>query len=309
MSAEEFRASLDRRQIRRAFERAAATSDAAAVVQREVGARMAERLGIVRLAPAAILDAGCGTGEALGELRARYPSAQITGIDFALGMVRAARERTARAAVDSRSLLARITGTRKGTTSPAPRVICGALEALPLESSCTDLIWSNLALQWIDVPRRAFAEFHRVLRVGGLLTFTTLGPDTLRELRTAFASIDSATHVHHFFDMHDVGDMLVESGFADPVMDMEMLTLTYENATALMHEIRALGAHNAAVGRPRGLTGRARWTRMLAALERHHRDGRLPVTMEVIYGHAWKPETRVAPDARSIVRFDLPRRR
>jgi malonyl-CoA O-methyltransferase len=309
MSAENPPLALDRRQVRRAFERAAATSDPAAAVQREVGARMAERLGIVKLAPAAILDAGCGTGEALGELRTRYPSAQITGIDFALAMVRAARERAARAAVDGRSLLARITGAHKGATSPAPSMICGALEALPLESSCTDLIWSNLALQWIDAPKQAFAEFHRVLRVGGLLTFTTLGPDTLRELRTAFAGIDSATHVHHFFDMHDVGDMLVESGFADPVMNMEMLTLTYENATALIHELRALGAHNATVGRPRGLTGRVRWTRMLAALERHRGDGRLAVTIEVIYGHAWKPEPRVVPDGRSIVRFDLPRRR
>ncbi len=216
MSAEDPPGALDRRQVRRAFERAAATSDAAAVVQREVGARMAERLGVVKLAPAAILDAGCGTGEALGELRTRYPSAQITGIDFALAMVRAARERAARTAIDSRSLLARITGAHKGAVSPTPRMICGALEALPLQTSCTDLIWSNLALQWIDAPTQAFAEFHRVLRVGGLLTFTTLGPDTLRELRTAFAGIDSATHVNRFFDMHDVGDMLVETRIRRP---------------------------------------------------------------------------------------------
>jgi malonyl-CoA O-methyltransferase len=308
MSAEDPLAALDRRQVRRAFERAAATSDAAAVVQREVGARMAERLGIVRLSPAAILDAGCGTGEALGELRTRYPAAQITGVDFALAMVRAARERSAHAAVDTRSFLARITGAHKHAAPPVPGMICGALEALPLESSCFDLVWSNLALQWINVPKRAFAEFHRVLRVGGLLTFTTLGPDTLRELRTAFCELDSATHVHRFLDMHDVGDALVESGFAEPVMDMEMLTLTYESAAALMRELRALGAHNAAVGRPRGLTGRRRWTRMLAALERYRREGRLRVSVEVIYGHAWKPEARVAPDGRSIVRFDLPRR-
>jgi malonyl-CoA O-methyltransferase len=297
-------AALDRRLVRRAFERAAVTCDAAAVVQREVGARMAERLALVRLAPASILDAGCGTGEALGELSTRYPGAQLTGIDFALAMARAARERTTAAAVDRRSLLARMIGAR--VTPPSPHVVCGALEALPLKPGSIDLVWSNLALQWIDAPQQAFAEFHRVLRVGGLLTFTTLGPDTLRELRAAFAGIDGATHINRFFDMHDIGDMLVDSGFADPVMDMEMLTLTYADARAPMRELKALGAHNATAGRPRGLMGRSRWARMQGALERHRRDGLLPVTIEVVYGHAWKPEPRLALDGRAIVRFGSP---
>jgi len=292
---------LDRRAIRRAFERAAATSDAVAVLQREVGARMAERLGVLKLAPAAILDAGCGTGEALGELRTRYPDARLVGVDLALGMARAAQARTASASISGRSLLARLIG-QPPAAAPAS-IVCGDIGAQPFRSASFDLAWSNLALHWIDAPAQAFAEFHRVLRVGGLLTFTTLGPDTLRELRRAFGAIDTAIHVHRFLDMHDVGDMLVAAGFADPVMDMEMITLTYPYATALMHELKDLGAHNVAAGRPRALMGRARWGRVLRELEAFSRDDRLPASFEIVYGHAWKPEPRLAADGRAIVRF------
>ena len=270
---------------------------------------MAERLGFIKLSPASVLDAGCGTGEALGELRARYPRAALTGVDFALGMARVARSRAALVATGSKSLLARLVGLSDDGAADAPRIVCADIEALPLRSDSVDLVWSNLALQWIDAPPPVFAEFHRVLRTGGLLTFTTLGPDTLRELRAAFAGIDSATHVNRFFDMHDVGDMLVETGFADPVMDMEMLTLTYADAIALRRELKALGAHNATTGRPRGMMGRARWSRLLATLDRHRREGRLPASFEVIYGHAWKPEPRVTADGRAIVRFATPRPR
>ena len=294
--------------VRRAFERAAGTYDAAAVLQREVGARMAERLGIIRLAPGAILDAGCGTGEALGELRTRYPSARLVGLDFAFDMARQARMRFAPAAADEPSLLARLLGSRTVPALAPPAIVCGDIDQLPLPAACVHLVWSNLALQWVEAPLRAFEEFHRVLAVGGLLSFTTLGPDTLRELRTAFAATDTATHINRFVDMHDLGDMLVESGFADPVMDMEMLTLTYADADGLMRELKAMGTHNVTSGRPRGLTGRMRWRRMQDAFEAFRRDGRLPASFEIIYGHAWKPSPRIAPDGRAIVRFE-PRRR
>jgi malonyl-CoA O-methyltransferase len=163
-----------------------------------------------------------------------------------------------------------------------------------------------LALQWIDDPALAFVEFHRVLTTGGLLSFTTLGPDTLRELRSAFARVDSEVHVHRFIDMHDLGDMLLDAGFADPVMDMEILTLTYADSPSLMRELKALGAGNAAAGRRRGLTGARRWARALAALESFRVNGRLPASFEIVYGHAWKPEPRVAADGRAIVRFGRP---
>ena len=295
---------LDRASLRRDFDRAAATYDSAAVLQREVAQRMAERLGIVRLEPAAILDAGCGTGEALGELQARYPRARLVGLDLAYAMLQAARRRDLVLRAGARPLMRRLLGAFAAAARGRPALICGDVCRLPLAARSVDLVWSNLTLQWVDELPLAFSEFHRILSVGGLLTFTTFGPDTLRELRSAFASVDRSAHVHRFLDMHDVGDMLVHAGFADPVMDMELMTMTYADAGALMHDLRTIGAQNARADRRRGLTGRRRWQMMLAALEEFRRDGRLPASFEIIYGHAWRPESRLADDGRAIIRFD-----
>ena len=181
----------------------------------------------------------------------------------------------------------------------APRFVCADLNELPFRGVSADLVWSNLALQWVNDLPRAFAEFRRVLTVGGLLTFTTFGPDTLKELRGAFG--DGHTHVNRFADMHDLGDMLVHAGFADPVMDMEYVTLTYESPRALLEELKALGATNATRGRPRGLMGRRRLARVEQALEKLRRDGRIPATFEVVYGHAWKGEPRRTAEGLPIV--------
>jgi malonyl-CoA O-methyltransferase len=296
-------ARLDRVSVRRAFERAAGSYDSAAVLHREVGQRMAERLGIVRLDPAAILDAGCGTGEALGELRARYPRARLVGLDLAYPMLQAARRRDLLARADTRPLVRRLLGTFTAEVRQ-PALVCADVCRLPLGARSVDLIWSNLTLQWVDELPLALAEFHRVLNIAGLFTFTTFGPDTLGELRRAFAAADASSHVNGFLDMHDVGDMLVQAGFADPVMDMEMITMTYADAGSLMRDLKAIGAQNARVDRRRSLTGRDRWQRMLAALEDFRRDGRLQASFEVVYGHAWKAEPRVVDDGRAIVRFD-----
>jgi malonyl-CoA O-methyltransferase len=302
MDERERRGALDRASVRRAFERAAATYDSAAVLQREVAQRMAERLGIVRLDPALILDAGCGTGEAMGELQTRYPRARMMGVDLAYAMVHAAQQRDL--GVATPSLRRRWLRAFSTVTRARPALVCADVCRLPIAARSVDLLWSNLALQWVDELPLALGEFHRTLKVGGLLTFTTLGPDTLSELRRAFASTDEAAHVNRFVDMHDIGDMLVHAGFADPVMDMEMVTMTYPDASALMRDLKAIGAQNSRVDRRRGLTGRSRWRGMLAALESFRRDGRLPASFEVVYGHAWKPEPRLADDGRAIVRFD-----
>jgi len=299
-SAERDPARLDRLEVRRAAERAAPSYDAAAALHREVGRRMAERLALVKLRPRTILDAGCGTGEALGELRTRYPQATLLGLDQAAAMLAAAKRRAG--APRPPPALARLLGAR-ARPAPAPLLVRADAARLPLADGSVDLIWSNLMLQWIDEPAPAFAEFLRAMSVGGLLLFTTLGPDTLNELRSAFAGIDRWTHVSRFLDLHDVGDMLVAAGFADPVMDAERLTLTYKDSAVMLRELKAVGGHNATLGRPRGLMGRERWRRMLEALERCRRDGRLPATYEVIYGHAWKPEPRLSADGRAIVRF------
>ena len=295
---------VDARSVRRAFSRAAPTYDQAAVLEREVAGRMAQRLEYIKLLPRVILDAGCGTGEAIGELAARYPAAAIIGLDAALPMTIAARVRMRRTRSMMRRLLAPLVRRIDAT---APMFVCADVNALPLRGVGFDMIWSNLALHWANDPPRVFTEFRRVLKVGGLLTFTTLGPDTLKELRAAFAHADGHTHTNRFIDMHDWGDMLVNAGFADPVMDMEQLTMTYAEPRALLAELKARGAANATRGRPRGLMGRTRWNRMLAALERTRCEGRLPATFEIIYGHAWKGEPRLSAEGHPIVKLS-PRR-
>jgi malonyl-CoA O-methyltransferase len=294
---------VDPTAVKRAFGRAAGTYDAAAALQREIGARMLSRLDVVKVAPLRILDLGCGTGDGTLELAARYPQARVVGVDIALPMVCAARERARR----GRSLYRRLVEPFVGEREAEPRFVCAEATRLPLAGVSFDLAWSNLMLQWVNDLPRAFVELRRVLRTGSLLTFTTFGPDTLKELRGAFARVDGATHVSRFVDMHDIGDMLVHAGFADPVMDMEQVCVTYPSAEAMLRELKALGATNATRGRPRGLMGRARYARLLAALERHAQDGRIGATFEVVYGHAWKGETRTTVDGLPVVRLERPR--
>jgi malonyl-CoA O-methyltransferase len=304
MQAEKDSWSLDRNRVRQSFERAARTYDNSAVLSREVGQRMAERLDLVTLKPGAFLDAGCGTGDGLSELSSRYPDAVPVGLDFAYAMARHVCHRTS----TQRSLISRVLRSFAG--GPSARVICGDLRALPFKPASFELAWSNLVFHWIDALPAVLNELSRVLQVDGLLTFTTLGPDTLLELRQAFAAVDGDTHVNRFVDMHDIGDALVAAGFADPVVDMERLTLTYADGASMMRDLKSAGAHNATAGRPRGLMGKARWRRMLAELERFRDpEGRLPASFEVIYGHAWKVAPRKTRDGRAIVRFDLPGRR
>ena len=291
---------VDPRAVRRSFGRAAATYDGAAVLQREVGARLAERLDVVKLVPATILDAGSGTGEAIGELSARYPSARVVALDAALPMLQQARARSTR----GRSLLTRLLGPLGRGGASAPAFVCADATSLPLSGVCVELVWSNLMLQWVNDLPRAFAEFRRVLKVGGLLTFTTFGPDTLKELARAFARVDGHTHVGRFVDMHDLGDLLVQSGFADPVMDMEQITVTYPSPAALLAELKSIGATNQTRGRPRGLTGRGRRAALEAALLTLARDGRIPATFEVVYGHAWKGEPKRTQDGLPIVKVE-----
>jgi malonyl-CoA O-methyltransferase len=279
---------LDKRLLRRAFEKAAAGYDAAAVLQHEICRRMLMRLDYIKHRPAAILDAGSGTGNVVAALRARYPQATLYALDIALAMVRRSRAR----APWWRRLLGR-----------GVLPVCGDIERLPLRDAAVGMVWSNLALQWTNDAPRAFVELRRVLAPGGLLMFSTFGPDTLKELRAAYRGTDRYTHINRFIDMHDLGDMLVHGGFADPVMDMEYVTLTYTDVLALMHDLKSIGAHNVTAGRRQGMTARA----TLAAVERNYealrRDGRVPATFEVIYGHAWVPEAPRRTSVEQVVRW------
>jgi malonyl-CoA O-methyltransferase len=269
-------APIDKRRARRAFERAAPAYDEAAVLQREIASRLLERLDYVRLAPATILDLGAGTGYALDALQRRYRKARVVALDYALPMLRIAR--------------------RRGSPFRRPRCLCADAESLPLADGSIDLIVSNATLQWCNDLEGTFRDLVRVLRAGGLLMFTTFGPDTLRELRDAWALADGYSHVSPFPDMHDVGDALVRAGFAEPVMDAERLMLTYGEVRGLMSDLKVLGTRNATSERPRGLTGKARIRVVEQAYEAHRVDGRLPATYEVVYGHAWAPLQRPTAD-------------
>jgi malonyl-CoA O-methyltransferase len=213
----------------------------------------------------------------------------VIALDLALAMARRARARRSW----WRGLFER--------SGPRLAAVCGDIEQLPLAPACAGMVWSNLAIQWSNEPQRAFAEMHRVLVPGGLLLFSSFGPDTLKELRAAFQSVDRHTHVHRFIDMHDVGDLLVACGFADPVMDMEIVTLTYADVRELMRDLKAIGAHNMTRGRPSALAGKSLLAKVARNYEPARREGRLPATFEVIYGHAWKPAPRVGPTGRPVI--------
>ena len=281
-------AKLDKRAVKRAFEGAAATYDAAALLQDEICKRMLERLDYVKHAPEAVLDAGSGTGNALPSLLSRYPGASVIALDLAQAMLSRGRKRVRWWQV--------LPGFR-----PPLHAVCADLEHLPFCGESVDLVWSNVALQWVNDLPLAFGEMHRVLRPGGLLMFSTFGPDTLKELRAAYGETDGRTHVSRFVDMHDIGDMLVSARFADPVIDMETMTLTYDDVRSLMHDLKAIGARNATLGRPAGLSPRS----VLAAVERNYeafrRDGKLPATFEVVYGHAWKPQAKQSPTGHRVI--------
>jgi malonyl-CoA O-methyltransferase len=269
-------------------------------LRREVSARMHERLELVRIAPKRVLDAGCGPGADLPRLHKDYPAAQILGVDAAPAML-AASLPAAKAPLSQ--LLSRLMPAKAGID-----LLCADFAELPLAPGSVDLVWSNLALHWHPQPDRVFAEWRRILKVEGLLMFSCFGPDTFKEVRDAFAQADLAPHALPFVDMHDFGDMLVEAGFSTPVLDMEIITVTYDTPRALLADVRAWGG-NPLSTRRRGLLGKDAWGRMVAALEKLRRpDGKLGLTFEVLYGHAFRPAPRVTRAGEAIIRFDLPRK-
>ncbi|HYL03232.1 MAG TPA: malonyl-ACP O-methyltransferase BioC, partial [Steroidobacteraceae bacterium] len=265
---------LDRAALRTAFERASAGYDQAARLQERVAAELLERLESFAFRPQVVLDLGAGTGRVTRELKRRYRRALVIALDLAPGMLREARRH--------QRLWRRF-----------ERVCADALR-LPLADGSVDLVFSSLMLQWCEPLEQAFAEVRRVLAPSGFFAFSTLGPDTLKELRAAWAEADGASHVNRFTDVHEVGDALARSALAEPVLDVDRIELGYPDALALMRDLKGVGAHNVTAGRPRTLTGRARLARMQRAYEALRRGDRLPATYEVIYGASWGAAGRPA---------------
>lgn len=269
--------------MRSRFAGSAASYDSAAVLAREVGARMAARLDLVKIAPQRVADIGCATGDGIRDLQQRYPKALPLAIDFALPMLQAVRRASSR--------LQRLTGR-------GPRLVNADVRQLPLAANSLGLVWSNLMLHWLEDPLPALRELHRVLEVNGLLSFATLGPDTVKELRIAAEKVGAGDTAWRFLDMHDLGDMLVAAGFGDPVMDMELITLSYPTPRAFLADQRHLGVRDALLGQQSWRN----WRRLLRAWPQDG-DGRLPASFEIVYGHAWKPEPRQIADGRAVVQF------
>lgn len=269
-------ARLDTRQVRRAFARAAATYERHDALQREVESRLFESLDYYSAKPQRVLDVGCGTARGTAALKKRWRDAEVIALDLSLPMLREARR-------------------HRGWLRTFERV-CADGQALPFPDRSMDVAYSNLCLQWCDAPRPLLGECARVLKPGGFLVASSLGPDTLTELREAWAAVDTTqAHVGRFLDLHDIGDAALAAGLKDPVLDSDRITLEYADVRGLLTDLKGLGATNADRDRPHALTGKARFKAMLDAYETRRRGGRIPATWEVVTLHAWGPPEGFLP--------------
>ena len=256
---------IDKKLLIKRANRAASTYDAAALFQRTAGERLLERLDYIRIDPEIIVDLGCSTGFCSQQLQTRYPDATVVSLDIAEQMLR-----------------------QRDLTAP----LCADVEQLPLPANSVDFLFANLLLHWCSDLPQAIAEMQRVLKPEGLLMFTTVGPDTLQELRQAFAKVDNQQRVHPFHDMHDIGDCLLQTGLHDPVMDMEYLTIHYPNSGTLLRDLRRTGTTNTLTDQPNSLAGKTKLIRLREAYEAFKTEQGYPATFEIIYGHAWGPSSQ-----------------
>ena len=279
---------IDRPQVRQHFGRAARSYERHDALQREVQALLLDRLGFYLEEPACVVDVGAGPGRGTALLKKRWPKAQVIALDAALPMLREAKR-------------------HRAWLKPFQR-LCADATQLPLPDHSVDVLHSNLCFQWIDDLTALFGECVRVLKTGGMLTFSTFGPDTLKELRAAWAAADGQPHVSRFLDMHDIGDAMINAGLRDPVLDVDRFTLTYSEPRKLLEELQGLGATNADATRARGLAGKSRYRAMLDAYEAMRADGRIPATWEVVTAHAWGPppgQSRRIPGGGEMASFSL----
>ncbi|NVJ59571.1 MAG: malonyl-ACP O-methyltransferase BioC [Gammaproteobacteria bacterium] len=264
---------FDKQSVAASFSKAAVHYDEFAFVQREIGDRLIERLPFMKVSPKIVVDVGCGTGHFTRQLKQRYKKSKVFGCDIAGGMIQQAK-------------------SQQGWFNRIDYQVAD-MDWLPFADKSVDLIFSNLAVQWSVNPKHTFNELCRILKPGGLLLFSTLGPDTLIELKQAWSSVDEHTHVNNFLDMHDVGDFLIGSGLYDPVMDMEKLTFEYQSLKGLMKDLKGIGAHNLNHDRSRGLMTRSKWQTLENAYSAMKtKGGDYPATYEAVYGLAWGTENK-----------------
>ncbi|HIJ21732.1 MAG TPA: malonyl-ACP O-methyltransferase BioC [Gammaproteobacteria bacterium] len=286
---EDKRYQLQRQQVRANFDRAAGSYDAVAQLQREVADRMLEQLQYERINPQRILDVGTGTGYCARGLEARFKKSSIIALDLAERMLQQAK--------------------KEKRWRSRQCFLCADTQQIPLAGQSVDLIFSNFTLQWCRDLQAVLAEFRRVLRPGGLLSFSTLGVDTLAELRESWATVDDQVHVNQFVDLQQVGDDLLQQGFAEPVTSVDRFTLTYPDVMSLMRDLKGLGATNVNPGRRAGLMGRSVLQQLEAVYQPRDEEGRIAASWEVVYGHAWMMESSFAepqPFSLPLKEFTIP---
>jgi len=273
---------LDKTMITRNFDRASRHYEKYAVLQQTIAGRLLERLDLVRIKPGWVVDMGAGTGITARELEKKFKPAQVLQIDISAAMLRQSSKR-------EKKFFSR------------QHYVQADIESLPLKDNCIDLVFSSLTYQWCNSLEWVFSEASRLLTANNPLIFATLGPDTLKELRTSWAAVDDAVHVNTFIDMHDVGDALSRAGFQGIVMDVETIILEYTDCAGLMRELKQVGAQNVNTQRQKTLTGKNRLRKLLTAYEHFRRNGELPATYEIVYGLAWKPATAQPRQAGDVV--------
>jgi len=261
---------IDKSKVSQSFSQAASQYEQHAFIQQKIAEYLVERLDFIKITPNTILDIGCGAGRMSRQLNRRYPDAMVYGLDIAHQMVCESQQ-----------------NAPKPWLWHAPKLsyLCADAEQLPIADKSMDLVISNLTLQWCDA-KTVFAEIARILKPDGVFLFSTLGPDTLSELRQSWAAVDEYSHVNFFLDMHDLGDALYQSGLKNPVMDVDWLNFKYDSVRDIMKGLKAIGAHNITSQRPQGLMGKQKLKDMTAAYETRRTEKGLPVTYEVVYGHA-----------------------
>ncbi|MDR5803214.1 MULTISPECIES: methyltransferase domain-containing protein [unclassified Caballeronia] len=308
------RPAYDSRRLRAIFDRRAATFDEVAFLPREIAGRMRERLEYIKVAPTRVLDAACGMGADLPALRERFAEASVLGVDISSAMLARARDAESAEAENGAGWRRFLPATlAKAFGARGPQLAQADFSELPFASGAFEMLWSNLALHWHSRPDLVFPEWQRVLKVNGLLMFSTFGPDTLRELAAAYREAERTLglppqpHTIDFVDMHDLGDMLVESGFEIPVMDQEVLTITYRSPESLLADVTRWGAYpfERSAAADSQIDVKARRSAVHSALEALRRDdGTIPLTFEVIYGHAWKAVPRTTAEGHGIIRLE-----
>tara|TARA_Y100000817_G_scaffold300694_1_gene279983 strand:- start:143 stop:970 length:828 start_codon:yes stop_codon:yes gene_type:complete len=262
--------------VRNSFDSKAKYYDKFAKIQKLVAQRMIERLEIINITPKRILDLGCGTGILARLLKEKYKSCNVVSVDLSLRMLKICKEKKIQSSL-----------------------LCCDIEDLPLRKNSFDLIISSFTFHWCENIVKVLKDVEKCLDEKGIFFFSTLGPDSLIELKESFLAIDSMPHVNEFIDMHHYGDILSDLNFLDPVMDIENITLKFNNFFAAMNSIRKIGANTLAKQSSKSLNKSQ--VKDLILNYPQTPDSKYPLSYEVIYGTAWKRKLMSHIDSKVVI--------